>query len=202
MAYNHFSLSDIDTKFNIKHRKISFLPNDFKEIIADKRLLDELSDAIGMPLASEKAKSELIVKPVLMALRRNNIDKISIFSGYTFDVDKEKKLMGRCDFMIANEPYLEEVTSPMFCMVEAKKDALEDGFGQCAAELYATKIFNERKNIVYPAIYGCITTGFSWVFLKLENNIILIEPFYIPLELKNPNKILSVLQWIVEQYQK
>jgi hypothetical protein len=57
---------------------------------------------------------------VLTELRKHNKDSISLFSGYTFDVDKSQKLTGRCDFMIAKQPYLEEIEAPIFCMIEIK----------------------------------------------------------------------------------
>jgi hypothetical protein len=201
MAYNNFTLVSLKEKFGLEQRKISFIPRDIPKFIGSERLLNELSDALGMPLASEKAKSEWIIKPVLMEIMRNNKHKISIFSGYTFDVDKVKKLTGRCDFMIVNQPYLEELTSPVFFMVEAKKDAIEDGFGQCAAEMYAASLFNEKNGISYKAIYGCVTVGFSWAFLKLEDSVIYIDNNYIGLSLQNPNEILGVLQWILNQYE-
>lgn len=201
MAYNNFTLVNLKEKFGLEQRKISFIPNTISKLIATQKLLDELSDALGIPLASEKAKSEWIVKPVLMEIMRSNKHKISLFSGYTFDVDKAKKLTGRCDFMIVNQPYLEELTTPVFFMVEAKKDAIEDGFGQCAAEMYAASLYNAKNGVSYKAIHGCVTTGFSWAFLKLEDNIIYIDINYIGLSFQNPNEVLSVLQWILNQYE-
>ncbi len=200
MAYNNFTLNKLKEDFGLEQRKVAFLPPTIPKFDVSKRLLDELSDALGMPLASEKAKSEMIVTPILMELRRKNKTKISIFSGYTFDVDKAQKLTGRCDFMIANQPYLEEVNAPMVCMVEAKNDLIESGFGQCAAEMYAASIFNQRAGLAYTPIYGCTTAGFSWAFLKLEGNTIFIDPNYVGLSLQNPAEVLAVLQWILNEY--
>jgi hypothetical protein len=199
MAYNKFTLNKLKTEFGLAQKKINFLPSELPVFVGSQKLLDELADALGTPMASEKAKSEFIVKPVLMELVRQNKHKITLFSGYTFDIDKVKKLIGRCDFMIAAQPYLEEIDAPMFCMVESKNGLIEDGFGQCAAEMYAARLFNEQRGISMSAIYGCATVGFSWAFLKLEQNTIYIEPVYVPLSLLNPNEVLAVLQWILNQ---
>ncbi len=200
MAYNTFTLNKLKADFGINQVKSSFIPRNLPALTSSQRLLDQLNDAEGMPLASEKAKSEFIIKPVLMEMVRLHRDKITMFSGYTFDVDKAQKLAGRCDFMIANQPYLVELNAPVFCMVESKNGILEDGFGQCGAEMYATQIYNQQQGYTYPAIYGCATTGYTWAFLKLENNTLFIDNLYIPLSLTAPENVLAVLEWIIEQY--
>jgi hypothetical protein len=40
--------------------------------------------------------------------------------------------------------------------------------GQCVAEMIAAQRFNEQNNKPVPAIYGAVTTGDRWKFLKLE----------------------------------
>lgn len=200
MAYNNFTLNKLKADFDLEQQRMSFLPQSLPIVKASQRLLDELSDALVMPIGSEKAKSEFIVKPILAELVRLHKDKITLFSGYTFDVDKAKKLTGRCDFMIANQPHLEEVNAPIFCLVEAKNGLIEDAFGQCAAEMYAARILNEKQGAPTPIVYGCATIGFLWAFLRLETNILTIDPAYMGLNLQKPENILSVLDWIVKQY--
>lgn len=197
MAYNNFTLNKLKEDFGLEQRKVAFLPPTIPKFDVSKRLLDELSDALGMPLASEKAKSEMIVTPILMELRRKNKTKISIFSGYTFDVDKAQKLTGRCDFMIANQPYLEEVNAPMVCMVEAKNDLIESGFGQCAAEMYAASLFNQENQQQIKNIYGAVTNGYEWVFMKYtDNNVIIDQKRYF---LSDVSIILHILGEIINE---
>ena len=38
--------------------------------------------------------------------------------------------------------------------------------------------------------------GFSWIFLKLEDNNLTIDPYYIPLIFTESYKVLAVLQWM------
>ena len=39
----------------------------------------------------------------------------------------------------------------------------------------AVKQFNEREHTPRPAVYGCVTTGTQWLFLKLEGDNLFID---------------------------
>ncbi len=75
--------------------------------------------------------------------------------------------------------------------MEAKKENITAGLGQCIAEMLAAKIFNERTGNENFTIYGTVTTGSIWQFLKLEGEVIYIDlsEYY----LKDVNKILGIL---------
>ena len=49
------------------------------------------------------------------------------------------------------------------------------GLGQCAAEMVAIRIFNEKKGHPLPTVFGCSTSGGSWRFLKLEADTLFID---------------------------
>jgi len=199
MAYNSFTLNSVKQKFAIDNHTRRFLPEKLTEFKPSQQLLNELLDVEGAAIATEKAKSELIVMPVIKELKRNNKDKFSYFSGYKFNVDYKQGLTGFCDILFTAEAYKQEIESPIFYIVEAKNDLLEAGFGQCAAEMYAAQIFNEKQGNPYEIIYGCVTNAFSWCFLKLEKKHLLIDTRHIPLTLENPQPVLSVLQWIIDE---
>jgi hypothetical protein len=63
--------------------------------------------------------------------------------------------------------------------------------------MYAAQIFNERNKNKITTIYGCVTTGYLWQFLKLENGIALQDTTVFGLN--DLPQILGVLQYIVEQ---
>jgi len=75
--------------------------------------------------------------------------------------------------------------------VEAKNENIKTGFGQCVAEMIAAQLFNEREENAIKTIYGVVTIGTIWRFLKLEGNVVDIDltEYYI----KNVNKILGIL---------
>jgi hypothetical protein len=61
------------------------------------------------------------------------------------------------------------VEAPILTVVEAKKDSIPDGFGQCAAEMVAVQRFNRKANKTEGAVFGCVTTGSLWHFLRLTS---------------------------------
>jgi hypothetical protein len=146
--------------------------------------------------STEKAKSEFIIAPVLYEIARKNEDKVSFFSGDNFDVDKSLGLKGFCDFLFSKIPESPIIKEPIFCIVEAKNDNLEKGMPQCIAEMYAARLFNERHNKAIDIIYGCVTTGYLWQFLKLENQTVFQDTTIFALS--DLSKILGILQYMVE----
>jgi hypothetical protein len=188
-----------------KYADIAALGLDVKQRIFIKQITSiEASDFLKLTLEintkrlrnTEKAKSEFIIAPILYEIARKNEDKVSFFSGDSFDVDKSLGLNGFCDFLFAKVPESPTIKQPVFCLVEAKNDNLEKGMPQCIAEMYAARLFNERSNNPLNIIYGCVTTGYQWQFLKLENQLIYQDTqVYSLIELP---KILGILQFIVE----
>ena len=83
------------------------------------------------------------------------------------------------------------ITAPVITIVEAKKENINAGLGQCAAEMVAAQIFNERSQTEMPAIFGAVTTGSVWQFMKLAGDVIHIDlgEYY----LREVNKILGIL---------
>jgi hypothetical protein len=200
MAYNKFKkLEQLNTLLGIKDVSINWLPRTFVNASSSDTLLQTLIDAQSEPLDTEKAKSEHIITPVLRELRRQNPNKFRTFSGYSFEVDDTKGLNGFCDFILSAAAERLEIVAPIFCLVEAKNDNVNRGLAQCGAEMYAACLFNQQKGKVCEVMYGCVTTGFLWCFLKLENNTLYIDPNYIPLTFTEPHKVLAVLQWILDE---
>src|SRR5260370_39781193 len=97
-----------------------------------------------LALVSEKARSEFIVSPILLASRRLSHNAISIYSGQRLDVQPEQGLVGECDFILAASPPVPTLRSPLVTIVEAKKNDIEVGLGQCLAPLGGGRSFNER----------------------------------------------------------
>ena len=112
------------------------------------------------------------------------------------DVDEKLGLKGECDFIFSHSRIQDFITSPIFCITEAKKQDLEGGTIQCSAQLIGAKKFNELEGNKISTLYGCSTTGIEWRFLKYENNNITIdETRYLLTELP---KILGILQFIIQ----
>jgi hypothetical protein len=134
---------------------------------------------LALAIDTEKARSELIVMPILVELKKQyklqNKSQISIFSGRDFTVDVSKGLNGFCDFLISRSPEQIVIEAPVVTLVEAKNDNIQSGLGQCMAEMIAAQVFNETKGNQISTIYGVITTGTNWRFLRLNGKTIDID---------------------------
>ena len=193
MAYNKFTLEKASNDFSLStdswHNP--FLDVEPKE--PSTWLTQTLTESrpLGRSSATEKARSEFIVAPILIELYRLTNRTINIFSGKTFDVDPKRGLNGACDFMISLNPDMFILRAPLIAIVEAKKGDLDEGLGQCAAEMYAATIFNEQKKQPLDTIYGAVTTGETWKFMKLKKQTLSIQPNFTSLE--HLDKILGLL---------
>jgi hypothetical protein len=193
-SYSQYKYADV-AALKLKLRETPFLKA-FSPLEASSFLKETLSINTKRFLSTEKAKSEFIIAPVLFEIARKNEDIVSFFSGHNFDVNKALGLKGFCDFLFAKVPESPIVKEPIFCIVEAKNDNLERGIPQCIAEMYASRLFNEQENKSIDIIYGCVTTGYQWLFLKLEGQTVFQDTTIYPLN--QLPQILGILQFIVE----
>ena len=199
MPYSQFNLSKVKEDFSLTTVEGSrFLPQTIEPIAPSPRLiaiLEELPWAIAVD--TEKARSEVIINPVLLEVRRVLHSSISVFSGEEFNVDAAVGLNGICDFLISRSEEQLVVEAPAVVIVEAKKSDLKSGIGQCIAEMVAAKKFNEMKGKPITTIYGCITSGTLWRFLKLESQTITLDLTDYPLP--PVDQILGFFVWMVQQ---
>ena len=193
MPYSKFTLEEVLTNFNLTLVENLGKFNNLPEVAPSKLLEETLEDNIPLAVAigTEKARSELIVSPILVAVRKHLNKQISLFSGIEFNVNIELGLSGFCDFIISLSSLQTIIKAPVVTLVEAKNDNIKSGFGQCLAEMVAAQIFNKNKGNQISQIYGAITTGTAWQFLELEGeNVVLDLEEY---SLKNLPKLLGVL---------
>jgi hypothetical protein len=174
MSYSDFSLSTIESTFGVRTVTGKLFSNVAPATIP-VWLQENLARGMALPLVSEKARSELIVMPVLLACRELSGDAISIFSGSRLDVDPAHGLQGECDFILARTQPVPEVRAPLIAIVEAKKNDIEGGLGQCVAQMIGARKFNEDAGQLASTIFGCVTTGEVWQFLRLEGNTATVD---------------------------
>jgi hypothetical protein len=74
-------------------------------------------------------------------------------------VDYERGLNGTCDYIISNYTEHLLVKSPVIILVDAKKENIVGGLGQCTSEMLAAQLFNEREGNQRPVILGAVTSG-------------------------------------------
>jgi hypothetical protein len=159
-------------------------------------------------LGTEKARSEFIIAPLLFELRQSLAPDLALFSGTDFTVDSTVGLNGICDFLIARSNREVSIEAPV---IEAKKGELNAGWGQlatqgseeaseqsvaiCAAEMLAAQRFNLSAEKPINNIYGSVTTGTQWQFLKLTGTQLTIDVNEYPL---SPlSQILGIFHWMI-----
>jgi hypothetical protein len=177
MAYSQLALDVIETTFGITFSPQVGLFADIPEREISpllKQILD-YNVPLALEINSEKARSEMIVAPILIEIKRQSQPPISLFSGKEFNVDPEKGLSDFCDFLISLSPEQLFIKAPVIALVEAKNDNIELGLGQCVAEMLAAQIFNQRKGNQIQKVYGVVTTGSIWKFLRLQDKLVEID---------------------------
>jgi len=194
MSYTDFTLETVDKLLGVAPQPADLFPG-LVSITVPGWLTEVLAKGMQLTLLSEKARSEFIVVPILLASRELSHNAIAIYSGQRLDVNPEKGLVGECDFILARTPPVPLLRAPLVTIVEAKKNDIEGGLGQCVAQMVGARMFNENAGKPGAHVFGCVTTGEAWQFLRLEPAAVSIDRarYYID----NVGAILAVLQAII-----
>src|SRR5262245_49280553 len=101
MAFSDFDLKTARERFGLTIDERSDLFAAVPVVAIPDRLRQTLGKWASAALAmnTEKARSEMIIAPILMEAVGLLGDRVSLFSGIAFDVDKERGLNGACDFL-------------------------------------------------------------------------------------------------------
>jgi hypothetical protein len=196
MPYQNFTLETVIDQFKLKLLELSFcesLPSadpqpEFLTIFKQWFRLAETAK-------SAKAKSELLVSPILAEVVQLTQKRVQLFSGEEFNVDMDRDLDGIVDFLLSKSTTRCLIEVPIIMFIEADKEGLDLGWGQCVAQMIAAQKFNTRKGNEISVIYGSVTNGKLWQFLKLQGKDVTIDrhQYYVmPVE-----RILGILKWMV-----
>ena len=203
MAYSKFTLKDAKEKLGlqiVENEKI-FSDDTIKPAPISDYLQTTLAEfaPLALSINTEKSRSEWIIAPIMAELRRELKNTISLFSGFTFTVDEGKELDGKCDYIISLNPEQFYITAPVITIVEAKKENIVQGLGQCIATMYAADLYNKQEGTPIPCIYGCVTTGTTWKFMKFSDNTAYIDldEYY----LKEIESLMGILLTIIRSEQ-
>lgn len=174
MAFSEFTLESAVRTLGVTVREADLFPGLAPATVPDW-LPGWLARGTRLALISEKARSEFIVVPILLAARELCGDRFAIFSGQRLDVDAARGLAGECDFLLALGPPVPPVRAPIVAVVQAKKNDVEAGLGQCIAQMVAARTFHEAAGQTGAPLSGCVTTGESWQFLRLVGDVVELD---------------------------
>lgn len=193
MAYSDFTLSEVAKRFQVTLDEQRDLFSSIGPMQLSSIMSENLNENIPLALAiqTEKARSELIIAPILVEVRRCLGRTISLFSGVDFTVDPEQGLNGVCDYIISQSREQFFIRAPVVAIVEAKNENIKAGIAQCTAALIAAQRFNEREGNAIDTVYGVVTTGNIWRFLQYTEQTLFIDrtEYYID----NVETILAIL---------
>jgi len=204
MAYSDFSVEQVLDTFALKLVEQELFPSLAIATKASSWLIETLDKGkrFALTTSSEKAKSEFLIAPILLEVEAHFSEKIAIYSGKNLDGDRATGLFGECDFIIGKGSISTIISTPIIAIAEAKRDNLENGIGQCAAQICGAISYNKKhikqQETNIERVYGCVTTGNLWQFLKLENKTLTIDRNVI--YLNELDRILSCFDAIVSEF--
>ena len=193
MSYSEFTFQDLRDKLSLHLVQDTSLFATVEEIQVSAYLETTLQEnvALALNINTEKARSEMIIAPMLIEVRKILNRRISLFSGVEFNVDASLGLTGVCDYIISESTNQVYISAPVVIIVEAKNENIKAGLPQCIAAMYAAKIYNEREHNDVDRLLGIVTTGSNWKFLILEDTHILLD--YDEYLIDHAGKILAII---------
>jgi len=176
MPYSDFTFRQLETVLQLRLEEAE-LYSAVEPVEISQLFSEVLAENVPLALSihTEKARSELIIAPVLVELRKTLRHRVSVFSGIELNVDPQKGLNGVCDFIISASSRQLLLSAPLIHIVEAKNENIKSGIPQCVAEMYAAQLFNSAEACELPVVYGVVTTGSSWKFLQLTERTVTID---------------------------
>lgn len=94
MAYSEFTLQELKRRFGLILDEDADLFSHASDLIVSDWLQETLHETLPLALAvnTEKVRSELLIAPILVELRKQTRRAISFFSGVDFTVDPTQGL--------------------------------------------------------------------------------------------------------------
>jgi len=193
LSYLDFDLPRVQLDFHLSLRGDRSLFTDVAPVAISTGLQQFWHNVqpLGLSLITEKARSEFLVAPLLSEVWHQSQRQIALLSGVALNVDASSGLTGTCDFLLCRSSNLYFVSAPAMVTVEAKRDSIPDGLGQCAAEMVGIQRFNQNAGTPTNPVYGCVTTRSAWRFLQLSRSELAID--LDEYSITQPERILEVL---------
>ena len=197
MAYSGFTMTQLEQQFGLQ---VEFEPRLFADVPPlpiGSRLREQLTEdaELALGVGTEKARSEFLIAPILAEVRRQMNRQVSLFSGAEFNVDMLRGLAGFCDYLFTLSTLRIEIQAPVISVVEAKKEEISKGIPQCFAELIAAQQFNAAAERPIATLYGAVTTGTEWQFLRLRGTLATIDQT--EHHFSNVEQIVGIFVWML-----
>jgi hypothetical protein len=190
-SYADFTLTKAEAVFGLLTQGGTLFP-DLSPLPVPEWLREMLNRAQRLTtLGNRKACAEFVVGPILMAACELSASPVSICSGQPLNVDPARGLLGKCDFLLTRTPPLRRMRAPCLIVTVARNVDMDASLGPCVAQMVGARLFNERSGRKQTKVYGAVTTGETWLFLRLEGKTVTLDR--VRLSFDNLRSILAVL---------
>ncbi|GAB4385104.1 MAG: hypothetical protein Kow00121_49580 [Elainellaceae cyanobacterium] len=143
---------------------------------SSEHLMAQLEGNIGFifPYTNEQTRAGMIVSPILLHLALSY--QLSLYSGSDFNADIPSGLSGTVDHLLSRAMTQgATIIPPIVAVVETK--SRERGVSHCLVQMVAA----QQVNACPDPVYGVVTNGLLWRFLKLEGTTVTIDLTEYPL---------------------
>ena len=195
MAFSDYkTISQVQAEYKIRYEEDNFVS--VKAIELSDTFIKEFEfNRQNMDIfASEAARCEIIIFPILREMYKYYYKKTSLWIQKTISYDD--KLNGTPDYVISKRSELGKtmLEFPLLIVAEAKKNDFEQGWAQCLSELIAAQYLNNKPD---NPVYGIVTDGKLWEFGKLIEKTFIknIDSF----TLTELNKLFGVLKFVFNE---
>jgi hypothetical protein len=199
MAFNNFkSIKQVIKQYPLKIRQKRFLPNILVEL--PEWFMENIDFSLDTQAVGENEFffRESFIFPFLQQTWKRHHKGLKLWSHQMLVYDE--KLQGEPDYFVSSwrDEVIEKlVNTPLFAVVEAKKQDFEEGWGQCLASMIACQKINQDDNLT---VYGVVSTGLVWEFGKLETNVFTKHP--LSYSISESQKVFGNLDFIFAECEK
>ena len=195
MAFSGFPYPDVLATFGVGEDSADLFANVPSLTPSDPlRAVPPTNWEMASLMSTEKARSGLLVAPLLGDLWARFRGRPNLHSGADFTADREAELTGYADFIVGRGPQLPRISPPVLLAFEAKRHGIPDGYGPCIAAMIGAERYNRRAKQPADPIYGCVTTGELWKFLRLSGGVLSFDaPQY---TIHQSDRLLGILAFI------
>ncbi len=192
MALSDFkSIEQVIEKYPLILKRENFLSDVQLEL--PEWFLDNLNFALRRQAAQESEIffRESFIYPFLQQAWKRH-QKLKLWLNVPLFYSNE--LSGEPDYLVSLWPegvISKLVNQPLLTVMEAKKQDFEGGWAQCLAAMICCQKVNDTKPLT---IYGIVTTGLTWRFGKLENNVFTEDLF--SYSINTPEMVFGLLDFV------
>jgi hypothetical protein len=177
MAFSDFQYPDVIVDLGLTETSVPDLFAGVPPVAAGPLLQAALpiGTRLGPGAHTEVSRAIWMVGPVLGDFWERYHGQLCLIAGAELNADPAAGLTGVCDFIISRGPQRPVTGPPVLLIFEAKRDSIPDGLGQCIAAMVGAQRYNRRHNAPTDPMYGCVTTGSLWRFLRLSGTTVTLD---------------------------